>query len=591
MRLTLHPDTTFSLLAHLGGEWAVVERAHDGGMALTHEHERHLPITFVHDEDLHQLVMPAHVRARRGAQPSAANTQCGVFLDADERFYAQWAGPCLPADTAAACSARQLQRVLVSMIDILHRADGIYDMNFHGAVRLGLAGAAVQTSNNLGIPTPTGNNTVSENTVLARYQNWLAAGATAGGSSFVTQAVRGAGLPSSQHVCLNYLLTHINCGDVLGVANLASPAPNVAGGICDTYIFSTGGAAPFRAVNTGFTTTLSQFGVVPHLQSVLVLSHEVGHNFGSPHDCSTDCALGDLPCVPSDANGGTFIMYPSITNNLGATNAAKFSPCSISNMTLLYQAKGSCLQVPNPCANQTGECCAGTTPLPSTTVCRPPDFALPCDDSAYCFGDYYCPGNNAKPDGAYCNLNFTLAVPGASGVCFETQCRNLNSEFCAASEGGLAPCSIPGSECVRACIARGQCVAVASGCNTGIFFSTGPCLYAAAGTPCNTAAGLDGTCSGAAACVPCGKIGCNFTASASSSTKTPASTTTATTKKSASTSTSTSTTTPFPTTTLLQTGFMQAVVVLTSGVQGTVLFQQPVHAFHVVARASLPCSL
>ena len=75
---------------------------------------------------------------------AAANTQCPMFLDADMRFYTQWAGPCLNNDTISGCATRQLQRVMVTMVDIVHRADGIYDVNFNGSVRLGLAGLAVR---------------------------------------------------------------------------------------------------------------------------------------------------------------------------------------------------------------------------------------------------------------------------------------------------------------------------------------------------------------------------------------------------------------------------------------------------------------
>ena len=264
----------------------------------------------MHDHLPSHALFAERARTRRAdglsPQNSSANTQCPVFLDADARFFWQWSGPCLPTDTPTACFQRQLTRASVVMIDLLHRADGIYNANFNGAIRLGFAGLVIQTTSNMSIPTPASGTAADAGSVLGGYEEWLAAGASVVSNQIVTKAVRGAGFPTSQQVCLNHFLTHIQCGTTLGVAELA--AVGYAGGICDTTIFGNGGTTPYSASNTGFVTTLFSGGVVPHLQSVLVVAHEIGHNFGSPHDCSTDCTQGDLPCVPTNANGGTYIM-------------------------------------------------------------------------------------------------------------------------------------------------------------------------------------------------------------------------------------------------------------------------------------------
>ncbi len=99
----------------------------------------------------------------------------------------------------------------------------------------------VQTTNNLGIPTPPEGVSRNGTEVFSGYRVWLAAGAKPGSPEAVTTTVRGTGLPTSQQVCLNHMLTFINTGSTYGVANTASiAADNIAGGICDTFIFGSG---------------------------------------------------------------------------------------------------------------------------------------------------------------------------------------------------------------------------------------------------------------------------------------------------------------------------------------------------------------
>lgn len=117
----------------------------------------------------------------------------------------------------------------------------------------------MQTTGNFNIPTPAAGTAGDASTVLGLYQKWLAAGATPSSGNYATKAVRGAGLPTSQGVCLNHFMTHINCGSVLGIANVASPSAGTAGGICDTYIFDTNGGAPFVADNVNDLSKLSCF--------------------------------------------------------------------------------------------------------------------------------------------------------------------------------------------------------------------------------------------------------------------------------------------------------------------------------------------
>ncbi len=52
--------------------------------------------------------------------------------------------------------------------------------------------------------------------------------------------------------------------------------------------------------------------------AALIVAHEMGHNFGAPHDGADACA----------AQTGTWIMNPSIS-----TAATQFSPCSVTQMS------------------------------------------------------------------------------------------------------------------------------------------------------------------------------------------------------------------------------------------------------------------
>nr|CDJ95916.1 Peptidase M12B and Blood coagulation inhibitor domain containing protein [Haemonchus contortus] len=100
--------------------------------------------------------------------------------------------------------------------------------------------------------------------------------------------------------CLAYALTFRDfVGGTLGLAWVASPQ--------------------YRIV------TLVNYGNrVPTRVSQLTLAHEIGHNFGSPHDFPIECQPG-LP-------DGNFIMFASATSG-DKVNNAKFSPCSVANIS------------------------------------------------------------------------------------------------------------------------------------------------------------------------------------------------------------------------------------------------------------------
>ena len=68
---------------------------------------------------------------------------------------------------------------------------------------------------------------------------------------------------------------------------------------------------------------------MPPKVSQLTLAHEIGHNFGSPHDYPEQCHPGGAK--------GNYIMFASATSG-DRNNNNKFSTCSIKNISAVLDA-------------------------------------------------------------------------------------------------------------------------------------------------------------------------------------------------------------------------------------------------------------
>lgn len=134
--------------------------------------------------------------------------------------------------------------------------------------------------------------------------------------------------------CLAYIFTYRDfSGGTLGLAWVASTS-GASGGICEKYKSYTENihgrqVQTKRSLNTGIITFVNYNSRVPPKVSELTLAHEIGHNFGSPHDFPADCRPGSTQ--------GNFIMYSSATSGERPNNN-KFSPCSVRNISSVLQA-------------------------------------------------------------------------------------------------------------------------------------------------------------------------------------------------------------------------------------------------------------
>ncbi|CAK9824187.1 Disintegrin and metalloproteinase domain-containing protein 10 [Anthophora retusa] len=141
-------------------------------------------------------------------------------------------------------------------------------------------------------------------------------------------------LGNHEDFCLAYVFTYRDfTGGTLGLAWVAS-ASGASGGICEkykTYTETVGGMyqSTKRSLNTGIITFVNYNSRVPPKVSQLTLAHEIGHNFGSPHDFPPECRPGGLH--------GNFIMFASATSG-DRPNNSKFSKCSIGNISNVLDA-------------------------------------------------------------------------------------------------------------------------------------------------------------------------------------------------------------------------------------------------------------
>nr|CAG4646099.1 EOG090X02I4 [Macrothrix elegans] len=283
--------------------------------------------------------------------------------------------------------------------------------------------------------------------------------------------------------CLAYVFTYRDfTGGTLGLAWVASPS-GASGGICERYKTYTENMAGYprttkRSLNTGIITFVNYNSRVPPKVSQLTLAHEIGHNFGSPHDYPSHCRPG--------GQNGNYIMFASATSGERPNNS-RFSNCSVGNISSVLDAvddgkKRNCFTEWKGafCGNKIVEdgeecdcgyddeeceerCCyprvvaeADRALNPSATGCRrrPGTQCSPsqgqccysnctfvtlsahqqCKEDGECNGKAFCNGLSAKcppppnnPDGTECNGNTQVCQ---NGECSGSICSKFGMKEC-----------------------------------------------------------------------------------------------------------------------------------------------------------------
>lgn len=283
-------------------------------------------------------------------------------------------------------------------------------------------------------------------------------------------------LENHDEFCLAFVFTYRDfSGGTLGLAWVGSPS-GAAGGVCERYkTIREQGRTVQKSLNTGIVTLINYARRVPPRVSHLTFAHEVGHNFGSPHDSGSICAPG--------GDAGNYIMYPSATKG-NLPNNEHFSDCSKDNITRVLNAvvnqingKVNCFTVSdaafcgngiveegeecdcgyeedctdmccNPrrtgagdnsnfctrktnqstgrkydCSPTQGPCCSDSCtfkPATNSSVCR---LATDCSMEEICDGgNATCPDVRNEPDMTYCNGYSQVCI---QGVCEGSLCRRI----------------------------------------------------------------------------------------------------------------------------------------------------------------------
>ncbi|XP_050970829.1 disintegrin and metalloproteinase domain-containing protein 10 isoform X2 [Labeo rohita] len=291
--------------------------------------------------------------------------------------------------------------------------------------------------------------------------------------------------------CLAYVFTDRDFDDgVLGLAWVGAPSGS-SGGICERNRQYSDGKK--KSLNTGIITVQNYASHVPPKVSHITFAHEVGHNFGSPHDSGSDCTPGESK-TQDQKERGNYIMYARATSG-DKFNNNKFSICSIRNISqVLDKKRFSCfVESGQPiCGNGLVEaneecdcgysdqckdkCCfnanepedkkcklkPGAKCSPSQGPCCMPECTfelsnVKCRNESECALQGMCNGNSAQCPTSTPKENYTSCHSETqvclNGVCSGSICQKFKLEVCTcATEEGKDDTEL----CHVCCMEKGQ---------------------------------------------------------------------------------------------------------------------------------------